>query len=190
MNLLDYVKVYKILTEKECNQIISDSFNYKFCRALTSKFGDDDANPKVDKFRTNKQAVIPYNSETDNFVYNKVSLAYSKWISDLTEFEQNIWQNTYTNVRDTGYEINKYDEKEYYNWHIDVIPTKDNERILSFVLYLNDDYEGGELEFPFFKYKPQKGHAILFPSNWMFPHTSLAIKSGTKYSLVTWIVNN
>jgi predicted 2-oxoglutarate/Fe(II)-dependent dioxygenase YbiX len=62
-------------------------------------------------------------------------------------------------------------------------------RCVSALCYLNDDYEGGELEFTNFnvKIKPLPGMLILFPSNYAYRHVAHPIKSGTKYSLVTWI---
>lgn len=60
---------------------------------------------------------------------------------------------------------------------------------VSLIGYVNDDYDGGELEFPFWgiKYKPIAGDLIIFPSNFMYPHKTLPIISGTKYSLVTML---
>jgi len=63
-------------------------------------------------------------------------------------------------------------------------------RILSLCFYINDDYSGGELEFPYVKYKPTKGDVIVFPSTWFYPHRSAPIISGTKYSIVTWFLEN
>jgi hypothetical protein len=58
---------------------------------------------------------------------------------------------------------------------------------VSTVAYLNDDYEGGELAFNNlgFKIKPKIGDIILFPSNFIFMHEALPVKSGVKYSAVT-----
>ena len=58
---------------------------------------------------------------------------------------------------------------------------------LSSVMYLNDDYEGGELWFPYLNinFKPQAGDIILFPSTYIYAHSSLKVKSGVKYSAVT-----
>lgn len=58
---------------------------------------------------------------------------------------------------------------------------------ISSVMYLNDDYEGGELWFPFFDLliKPEIGDIVFFPSTYLYAHTSLPIVSGTKYSAVT-----
>jgi hypothetical protein len=58
---------------------------------------------------------------------------------------------------------------------------------VSSVIYLNDDYEGGELWFPYLdiNFKPQAGDIIIFPSTFIYAHASLKVTSGTKYSAVT-----
>jgi len=62
------------------------------------------------------------------------------------------------------------------------------DRDLSMLVYLNDDYEGGELKFSWlnYQYKPVAGDLVFFPSNHVFTHESLPIKSGRKYALVSW----
>ena len=60
---------------------------------------------------------------------------------------------------------------------------------LSLVSYLNDDYEGGEIFFRLqgLDYKPKAGDTVLFPSNFMYPHTAKVVTKGIKYSLVTML---
>lgn len=62
-------------------------------------------------------------------------------------------------------------------------------RQVSAICYLNNDYEGGELEFPHFglKIKPEPGMLILFPSNFAYSHAALPVTAGNKYTLVTWL---
>lgn len=58
---------------------------------------------------------------------------------------------------------------------------------VSAVIYLNDDYEGGEIYFPRLDnkvIKPEYGDIAIFPSNYIYEHASLPIKSGTKYCVV------
>lgn len=86
-----------------------------------------------------------------------------------------------------GYQLLKYGEGQEYTQHYDGGTPMG--RAISAVCYLNADYEGGELEFPFHqvKIKPQPGMLILFPSNFAYSHVAHPIKNGTKYNLVTWI---
>lgn len=58
---------------------------------------------------------------------------------------------------------------------------------VSSIAYLNDDYSGGELWFPFFDLaiKPSAGDVILFPSTFIYAHAAMPVHDGTKYSAVT-----
>ena len=58
---------------------------------------------------------------------------------------------------------------------------------VSSVMYLNDNYEGGELYFPHFqlRFKPEIGDVVLFPSTFIYSHAALEVTKGTKYSAVT-----
>jgi predicted 2-oxoglutarate/Fe(II)-dependent dioxygenase YbiX len=54
--------------------------------------------------------------------------------------------------------------------------------------YLNEDYEGGEIEFGRFnlKIKPKANQMIMFPSNYIYNHTVHPVVSGTRYAVVAW----
>lgn len=64
-------------------------------------------------------------------------------------------------------------------------------RVLSTVMYLNDDYEGGEIEFvnSGVRIKPPAGSVIFFPSNFLYIHEVHPIISGSRYSLPHWFHN-
>lgn len=85
------------------------------------------------------------------------------------------------------YSMLKYSNGEEYVAHYD--GNVKSGRTLSVLAYLNDDYEGGELEFPNHgvKIKPQKGMLIVFPSNFSYAHIAHPVTLGTKYALVTWL---
>jgi hypothetical protein len=61
--------------------------------------------------------------------------------------------------------------------------------VTSLVAFPNDDYEGGELYFRLqdATIKPRAGDLYVFPSNYMYPHRAMPVKSGTKYSMVTML---
>ena len=64
-------------------------------------------------------------------------------------------------------------------------------RVLSVLLYLNDNYEGGEITFRHsnITIKPEAGSLIFFPSNFLYVHEVAPITSGTRYSLPNWYHN-
>jgi len=59
-------------------------------------------------------------------------------------------------------------------------------RRLSMVLYLNDNYSGGEIYFTKFKsvFKPVAGTLFLFPSTEEYSHAAQPVVDGTKYVMV------
>jgi predicted 2-oxoglutarate/Fe(II)-dependent dioxygenase YbiX len=60
---------------------------------------------------------------------------------------------------------------------------------MSTIFYMNDDYEGGEIEFPRFNvsHKPEKNELIIFPSTYVYNHSVLPVTSGTRYAVVSWL---
>jgi len=83
----------------------------------------------------------------------------------------------------------KYDEHNDSEDFINNKLTRVVPRDITMIFYLNDDYEGGELEFTKLQitYKPKKGDIIAFPSYYEYSHRVHPIKRGTRYALVTWI---
>jgi predicted 2-oxoglutarate/Fe(II)-dependent dioxygenase YbiX len=63
-------------------------------------------------------------------------------------------------------------------------------RSLSCSFALNDDFGGGDWSFFCGDYalRPPKGSAVLFPSNFLFPHEILEVTGGTRYAVVTWML--
>jgi Rps23 Pro-64 3,4-dihydroxylase Tpa1-like proline 4-hydroxylase len=140
-------------------------------------------NHAQNRYRSNKVFPISANSwdekvhELDLHVFNKLT----KFIGEYAEHFQ------LGNIDDEGYVLLKYETGTMYNQHYDCGP-KQCHRVFSVICYLNDDYEGGELEFPYLNltYKPSAGDVLVFPSNYTFSHIAHPVKSGVKYSLVTW----
>ena len=66
-------------------------------------------------------------------------------------------------------------------------------RFISFILLLNNDYEGGEICFTDPDHqsnekeiKVQPGRLIMWPSNFLYPHKVKPVIKGTRYSVVGW----
>jgi predicted 2-oxoglutarate/Fe(II)-dependent dioxygenase YbiX len=88
---------------------------------------------------------------------------------------------------DTGYQLLQYGEGQFYSQHIDSCNIK---REVSCSFALNDDYGGGE--WGFFDRKivmrAPKGSALMFPSNFMYPHEIMPVTKGERYTVITWFV--
>ena len=88
--------------------------------------------------------------------------------------------------------FNKYDPTTEMKIHCDHIHSMfDGERkgvpVLTVLGGLNNDYEGGELVM----WEDQvidlpAGAVMVFPSNFLYPHEVRPVKSGVRYSYVSW----
>jgi predicted 2-oxoglutarate/Fe(II)-dependent dioxygenase YbiX len=58
---------------------------------------------------------------------------------------------------------------------------------VSSVMYLNDNYVGGGLQFPHlnYTYQPEEGDIVFFPSTYLYLHAALPVEQGVKYAAVT-----
>jgi hypothetical protein len=64
-------------------------------------------------------------------------------------------------------------------------------RVLSAVIYLNDNYDGGEIEFrqSNVKIKPEAGSIVFFPSNFLYVHEVFEVSNGSRYAIPHWYHN-
>lgn len=78
----------------------------------------------------------------------------------------------------------------YHLWHCEH-DAGDNfrDRLLSWILYLNDVEDGGETEFLYqsLRFKPKTGTFILFPAHFTHTHRGNPPLSGVKYIATGWI---
>jgi hypothetical protein len=128
------------------------------------------------------------NEEFVSFVdaFNKsLSNIFYETIFKLEKDYMNIY-GIYFSDHD-AYQILKYGKGQKFTNHIDDHP-KYHRRISS-VYYINDDYEGGEINFPRFgiSYKPKANELIVFPSTYVYNHSVSEVTSGTRYAVVSWI---
>ncbi len=90
----------------------------------------------------------------------------------------------------------RYSPGQEYRPHFDFVEGAENRRILTALLYLNDDYEGGETEFvrTGLKVKGKTGDVLLFRNdgagtgpNPNSEHAGLPVTKGAKYLATRWI---
>ncbi|MGD8733442.1 MAG: 2OG-Fe(II) oxygenase [Gammaproteobacteria bacterium] len=62
------------------------------------------------------------------------------------------------------------------------------DRDFSVLIYLNDDFAGGQLAFPRRgeTIRPETGMLVAFPSDHRFAHAALPVTGGRRYVIVTW----
>ena len=175
IQLKDYIKVFPdAIDHKFCSDLIKNK-KYKYEHTVI-----------LDAFLTRKKDTTirnclstPLLKEDDEIVFQAVGKIIHKYIEE-SKIELS------GEITDSGYEILKYEKGGFYVQHTD--DNKDIPRRIAISFLINDEYEGGEFQF-FGDYKIQgkTGSAIIFPANFCYPHEVLPVKSGTRYSIITWV---
>lgn len=92
--------------------------------------------------------------------------------------------------------ILRYRPGQQYRPHFDAVNGAANQRILTAILYLNDDFGGGETDFPQVgaRVRPEKGALLLFSNclvggqpDRMALHAGLPVTRGEKWIATRWI---
>lgn len=139
------------------------------------------------EIRTNTIFPLAYLStvnETCNKLNNRFytdAYAAVTWYRNHFGIEQEIYEN-----EKEGLDLLRYQTGQKYGAHYD--DSGKPNRSVSPILYLNNDYEGGELEFVHHKVKikPKAGTLYLFPANYAYAHIAHPVTKGTKYAMVTF----
>jgi hypothetical protein len=81
----------------------------------------------------------------------------------------------------------RYGKEQMFHDHIDDHPFFT--RRISLTYYLNDDYEGGDVEFKRhgLRFKAKKNDLLIFPSNFIYNHQVHQVTDGLRYVVVQWM---
>lgn len=80
----------------------------------------------------------------------------------------------------------------YHVWHDELGESvSHSDRMLVWMMYLNNDFEGGETEFLYQKRRitPEPGTIVIWPAQWTHQHKGNMVLSGNKYIVTGWIHN-
>ena len=77
----------------------------------------------------------------------------------------------------------------FHEWHCEKASLNERNRLLAFMVYLNDVDEGGETEFLYQhkRIKPEKGKLLIWPSQFTHVHRGNTPLSNEKYILTGWV---
>ncbi|WP_088183212.1 2OG-Fe(II) oxygenase [Sphingobium sp. Z007] len=93
-------------------------------------------------------------------------------------------------------QVLRYHPGQQYRAHLDAVPGLANQRSLTLLVYLNDDFDGGETHFTrlAISHRGRKGDGLLFANcladgrpDPMSEHAGLPVRSGVKWLASRWI---
>ena len=180
MNTDDYIGYYEeVVPHVLCNDLINWNFNFKPSTYSSHKgrTGTSDERVCMDEVWI----------KNGNVYYNDVKAAFEYVIKKYSEtFPLFSVQHI------TDFRINRYSEGGFMSSHVDNIHHSHGQSYgypqVSVLLFLNDDYKGGEFVVADKLYHPARGSSIIFPSNFMFPHEAKKVTKGIRWSIIAWLM--
>ena len=143
-----------------------------------------------------QEATVGFDTSTNKIRSTKISWISAKEIllplkdKILETNKSKDWNFTVTGMFPFQYSV--YNKNDHYDWHIDRRPVHqgEDEKKLSFSLILNENYEGGELEFKNsdenISLDLNKGDMVIFPSTLL--HRVKPVTNKIRKSLVGWMI--
>ena len=189
----DLIQVIKILDQDDVNKLNSHIDTLQFNQSLVFDTGGDGV--KVDNFtRTSTVAPLNDNDEITQEFHEKINRGLDEYKRRLVKIHNNFSYYPVPGGIDTrswreGIQILQYEKSQEYKFHHDSAIRRVQEqyhRQISVIVYLSEDFKGGGTSFIHTTYKPKPGYALIFPSNWCFPHAGEPVEEGRKRVAVTW----
>jgi len=185
MEIKNFIKIYdEVLPWNVVSNLIRFANISKFDE---TKVGEE---TRID-FNVRRTYTLPLSNLNNSFSnIHWFNLLHSFFNKNLIQYkvDNNILDYEYRNI--SNIEILKYENTGFYTWHVDhfsAIP-----RTMSCILLLNNDYEGGNLCFRNpdgsgeWEVEVKPNRMIIWPSNFLYPHTVKPVTKGKRYSVVAW----
>jgi predicted 2-oxoglutarate/Fe(II)-dependent dioxygenase YbiX len=177
LELIDYIKVFDVTLPENFLEMITQQYPEMEPARVVNNILDTKSRKCYQKFISsnldNEEKQI-----IDKTVFHIVGDVLKRYVSQCPFCPATL---------DSGYMLLRYNEGDFYKEHVDNGASKD--RILTIIIALNDNYEGGEISFfqGRHKIRLKKHQAIAFPSSFVYPHQIHEITKGTRFSIVTWM---
>jgi hypothetical protein len=180
----EFIGIYEnAFTEKECKDAIKLFENYHksgYSYARENLTENDDTSVEIHPSIEVDWDLSFIDSFHDRF-YNYLYPLYNIQYPVLQHLQKH--KSKYIKIQKTC------PTQGYHAWHSEHDAYFARDRILSWILYLNDVEEGGETEFLYqsLRFKPKAGTFILFPAHFTHTHRGNPPLSGVKYIATGWI---
>ena len=186
--LHDYIKIFDNFIPKNALSVLT-----KVCKNHKD-FNEGEIIKNSGKVLTDKESRNVKIWELENLNTNNYTQIY--WSSyfvytfreAIKKYDEYFKLNSSYEVLDI--QILKYTPGGHYKFHVD--SGTHTPRTLSCIFFINDDYEGGDLLFRFPNQKETirvdkiKNRMIVWPSNFLYPHSVSPVTKGERYSVVSW----
>lgn len=163
--------------------LIEDFFSVQECDDLiiwSEQTGFEEAKVQVD----GQEIMLKGIRNNSRILLTDVDLAKRIW-NRFEAYAVTPFENSTAIGLNELFRFYKYEPNQRFKKHRDGSFIRNDEEVslFTFMIYLNDDFEGGETSFENYIVKPKKGTALVF--HHPLKHTGETVLSGVKYALRT-----
>lgn len=170
-----------------------DAFDIEFCEKAIEAYQH---NKKIgatcrrnDSYRQDNQIEFNQmdlrNSDIAKEFFAKLGECVKEYSNELGL--QKVLGTTYfKNMLVQGYVADEFES--YTAWHCEAGDLESSDRAYVYMLYLNDDFEGGTTDFMYQKHqeKPKQGKLVIWPAGYTHTHRGGMLLSGEKIIATGW----
>ena len=174
----DIIEVSNLFSKKECESIVQYFESYSdrwkvFNDSFTKCYGMHISlyDRSLEKFGLKKDIFQELNYTFKKIVESSFDKSFDGVTFHVQKWETGGMVEEHSDTSDLYGNLNENSSNKY-----------------TVILYLNDDYEGGELYFPQhdIRIKPKVGSAVTFPGDHTNIHGVSEVTNGLRYTIVSW----
>ena len=190
----DLIQVMKILDQDEVQELNSYVDNLQFQKSTVFS-SDKTQDPKSNsRLRSSTGCTLQEDHELIKNFHLKLNAGLDNYKKKVEKINHNFSYYPVPGGVDTkswreSIQVLQYEKNQEYKFHHDTANHQEKQefyRTISVIVYLTNDFKGGGTSFPHITYKPNPGYALIFPSNWCYPHAGELVTEGIKRVAVTW----
>tara|TARA_B100000963_G_scaffold149105_1_gene130012 strand:- start:60 stop:653 length:594 start_codon:yes stop_codon:yes gene_type:complete len=189
----DLIQIIKLIDIEQVNEI--NNFIDTLSLAPNTVFGEGENECNVDtSIRTSLGTSLDNNHPITQKFHSKMNEGLNEYKRRVEKIHSNFSYYPVPGGHGTSswreqIQILQYEKTQEYKFHHDAATNpeiQEYHRKISVITYLSDGFVGGGTAFPHATFKPNPGYAIIFPSNWCYPHAGEPVMEGQKRVAVTW----
>jgi hypothetical protein len=193
---MNFIEIYeKTIPSEHCDRLINlfEKYDYLHARGGTNN-GVDEKYKKSTEISIDQDLIQnPEWNESLNIVFSSLQKNLKNYKIKYSEYENDnsiigIDSLQYWEM-DSIFNFQRFFPGEgHYTWHCESPGKNLSDRLLCWMVYLNDVEDGGETEFKFqnYKSKARQGKMVIWPPYWTHFHRGIPSFTEKKYILTGW----
>lgn len=179
--------------------VFKNAFTKEFCEQVIKQYEDMAESGHGQTRFVSENAARTWKDDTQVFADDIDYIPLRKATKEFNELFWGkyfpIYEQEYSVLKDSGRHTNysfKIQKTKvgggYHVWHYESANREISNRLLTWILYLNDVQEGGETEFLYqhMRVKPEQGTLVIWPAAFTHTHRGNPPLSNEKYIVTGW----